>query len=100
MDKLTRRLLRGGIALAMVKLQLAGKMSPGVLVGLSICAVGVEAAVRSVREKKPAAIAAVLIPLLLGAAGRLSGQSWLTDASVWVTAIGLPLAGYVLPSRG
>jgi CheY-like chemotaxis protein len=98
-DKLTRRLLRGGIAVAMVKLQLAGKMSPEMLVGLSICAVGVEAAVRSVREKKPAVAAAVLIPLLLGAAGRATGVGWLSDASVWVTAIGLPFAGSVLGSR-
>lgn len=98
-DKLTRRALRGGIALAMVKLQLAGRMSPEVLVGLTVCAVGVEAAVRSVRERKPAVAAAVLIPLVLGAAGRAAGVEWMADAAVWVTAIGLPLAGPVLAAR-
>lgn len=98
-DKLTRRALRGGIAVMMMKLQIAGKMTPELLIGLSLCAVGVEAAVRGLREKKPAVAAAVVIPLLLGAAGGLSGVGWISDAAVWVTVLGLPLAGPVLGSR-
>ena len=88
-----------GSALMMLKLQLAAKMSPELLLGLTICAVGVEAAIRGIREKKPAVAAAVVIPLLLGAAGGLSGVGWISDAAVWVTAFGLPLAGPVLGSR-
>lgn len=98
-DKLTRRALRGGIAIMMMKLQIAGKMTPEVLIGLSICAVGVEAAIRGFREKKPAVAAAVAIPLVLGAVGGLSGVDWIADVGVWVTALGLPLAGPVLGSR-
>lgn len=98
-DKLTRRALRAGIALMMLKLQLTGKMSPELLLGLTICAVGVEAAIRGLREKKPAVAAAVVIPLLLGAAGGLSGVGWISDAAVWITALGLPVAGPVLGSR-
>lgn len=98
-DKLSRRGLRAGIALMMLKLQLAGRMSPELLLGLTICAVGVEAAIRGIREKKPAVAAAVVIPLLLGAAGSLSGHGALSDAAVWITALGLPVAGPVLGSR-
>ena len=98
-DKLSRRGLRAGIALMMLKLQLAGRMSPELLLGLTICAVGVEAAIRGIRDKKPAVAAAVVIPLLLGAAGGLSGVGWLSDAAVWITALGLPVAVAVLGSR-
>ncbi len=39
------------------------------------------------------------VPVVLDAAGRAAGVEWLADAAVWVTAIGLPLAGPVLASR-
>lgn len=61
-DKLTRRALRAGVALMMLKLQLAGKMTPELLVGRSICAVGVEAALRGLRENVGSGKSEVPVP--------------------------------------
>lgn len=93
-DKITRRALRGGVALLIFKLQIARAASPEALIGMAVCAVGLEAVVRAAKERKAAALAAVAIPLALAGAGHLLDVELLTHAGVYVAALGLPFASY------
>ena len=93
-DKITRRALRGGVAVMIFKLQLARAASPEALIAMGICAVGLEAAVRAAKERKAAALAAVMIPVAMAGAGHLFDVELLTHASVYTAAIGLPFASY------
>ena len=99
LDKLSRRALRFAIGVMILKLQSSGKMSPEALVALTVCAVGIEAAVRGLRERKAATVAALAIPLVLGVAGHASGFTPLSDAAAYITAMGIPLASLFGPTR-
>lgn len=93
-DKVTRRALRGGVALLIFKLQMARAASPEALIGMAVCAVGLEAVVRAAKERKAAALAAVAIPLAMAGLGHVLDVELLTHAGVYVAAIGLPFASY------
>lgn len=94
-DKITRRGLRGGVALLIFKLQLARAASPEALIAMGGCAVGLEAAVRAAKERRAATVAAVAIPLAMAAAGHLFDVELLTHAGVYIAALGLPFASYL-----
>lgn len=92
-DTLTRRGLRAAIGWWIFKLQSAGKLDAASLAGFVICAVGVEAAVKAWREKRPATAAAVLVPLALAGLGELAHRYELTHAAGYLAAVLVPLAG-------
>lgn len=91
-DKLTRRALRGAAALLVYRLQSSGHGSTESIVALVALAVGVDAALSAWQRSRPAAAAAVALPVLLALAGEVSGAPHLVDAGAYTAALGAVVA--------
>lgn len=91
-DKLTRRALRGGAAVLVYRLQSSGHGSTESIVALVALAVGVDAALSAWQRSRPAAAAAVALPVLLALAGEASGAPHLVDAGAYTAALGAVVA--------
>lgn len=87
-DMLTRRALRGIVAWLIYRLQAGGHGSAEAVVGLVVCAVGVEAALQLYQRSRGAAAAAVALPVLLALAGEATGTRSLVDAGAYVAGLG------------
>lgn len=92
-DTLSRRGLRVLIGYWTFRLQSAGKLDATSAAVLIVCAVGVEAAIRAWRERKPATAAAVMLPVVLAGLGELARLAPLTHAAGYLTASMLFVAG-------
>lgn len=87
-DMLTRRALRGIVAWLIYRLQSGGHGSAEAVVGLVVCAVGIDAAMQLYQRSRGAAAAAVALPVLLALAGEATGSRELVDAGAYVAGIG------------
>lgn len=94
-DTVTRRGLRVLIGYWTFRLQSMGKLDATAALVLIVCAVGVEAAMRAWRERKPATAAAVALPVLLAGLGELARFAPLTHAAGYAIAAMMPFAGAI-----